>query len=66
LANPAEDVDLEAYAEQYAETARERPTSSQPPGVGASPASETETEKESEPSENRLINMNTPKLVGQD
>lgn len=51
LANPVEDVDIEAYAERYAENARERPTSSQPPGVGASPASETETEEESEPPE---------------
>jgi hypothetical protein len=51
VAEPVENVDLEAYSTQYAKSSRNQSTSSQPAGVGAALTSEIETEDESDPPE---------------
>jgi HKD family nuclease len=57
VAEPVENVDLEEYSEQYAESSRDQDTGSQPTGVGAAITSEVETEGESDPPERPSYNL---------
>ena len=56
LAEPVDEVDVEAYARRYAKAARERPTDYQPPGVGASVTSEVGSEDDSKPPQKPTYN----------
>jgi len=56
IAEPVDNVDLEAYSVQYAKSSRDQSTSTQPAGVGAAITSEVKTEDESDPPERPSYN----------